>query len=87
MIVDLTYMGERKRRRSSRGSEYNSPLDKMASDYVIIKDQNREMCSQFEKLKESIEKMTKTIKQKDVEFRNNKFKLGEIEGILEECEN
>jgi len=54
---------------------------------VILKDKNREMSEGFEKLKESIEQMTKAIRQKDVEIRNNKFKLGEIEGILEECEN
>lgn len=59
----------------------------MASDYVILKDQNRQMSNEFEKLKETIENMTKAIKQKDVELRNNKFKLGQIEGILEECEN
>lgn len=39
-----------------------------------------------EKMLESIEKMTKTLKQKEGESRNNKFKLGEIEGMLEECE-
>ena len=27
------------------------------------------------------------MRQKEVEFRNNRFKLGEIENILEECEN
>jgi ribosomal protein L17 len=75
MIVDLTYMGERKR-KASRGSEHNSAMSKMASDYIVLKEQNREMLEESEKMRENLERLSKLLKQKDVECRNNKFKLG-----------
>ena len=83
MIVDLTYMGEKKR-KGSRGSD--STASKVMMDCLVLKDQNRKAEAETEKLMESLEKMTKSLKQKDIESRNNKFKLGQISGILEECE-
>ena len=65
MIVDLTYMGDRKR-KGSRGSDVQGSQNKMASDYIILKEQNKTMEEETEKLRENIEKMIKAFKQKEV---------------------
>ena len=51
MIVDLTYMGEKKQRKSSRGSENNKSQTKLAADYIQVKEQNREMAEETEKMR------------------------------------
>jgi len=42
MIVDLTYMGERKR-KSSKGSENNNSQTKLYSDLINLKQANKDM--------------------------------------------
>lgn len=49
MIVDLTYMGDRKR-KGSRSSENNNSQSKMCSDIINLKDLNKEMEDEMEQL-------------------------------------
>ena len=83
LIIDLTDMGDRKR-KISRSSDNNNSKFKFCSDIINLKDGNRETDKYMEKLYEVIEELGSSLKLKEGEHRNMVFKVGEVESMLEE---
>lgn len=79
-------MSNRKRRTPSRGSENNSSQSKMCIDAIALKEGCGRHEKEIEELKDSVEKVEGGIAIKETESQNSKFRLSEIERLLEECE-
>lgn len=79
-------MSNRKRKTPNRGSENNSSQSKMCIDAIALKECCGRHEKEIEELKDSVEKLDTGIAYKETESQNNKFRLSEIETLLEECE-
>ena len=75
MIMDLTFMSNRKRKTPNRGSENNSSQSKMCIDAIALKEGSGKHEREIEELKDTVEKLDTSIACKEAESQNNKFRL------------